>query len=325
MRVASFVFLATACPLVLLAPRADAEGSAADEAIARGIALRREHKDAEALVEFRQAYALSQTPRALAQVALAEAALERWVPAESDLLRALAAEDDWIDRQRPALQIALKELQEHLSSLEVVCAQPAELWIDGVLATQLPAHPLRVVAKHLVLELHLVGFKLARREVDAPAGGVVHEEVALEPFEPLAAAPATAAAPPPLVPATTTPAVRDAGMQRTLAWVSAGAAGVFLAGGIAATVWGADRVNAFNNDGKCWDGVEPQPPAYCSSYSSQVKSAQIAVDIAYPAAGVAAITSAVLFLTLPRPSASATHARAWCLPTAGGVACGGTY
>ncbi len=314
MRMGRFVFPGTAVALTLLAARAHAEGGAADDAIARGIGLRRQHKDTEALAAFREAYVLSPTPRALAQVALAEAALERWVPAESDLLRALAAEDDWIARQRPALQLALKEMQQHLSTLEVACAQPAELWIDGALVTQLPTHPLRVVARHIVLELHRVGFEIARREIDAPGGGVVREEVALEPL-------ATAVAPRPPLPATQ-PA-RDTSAQTTLAWVSAGAAAVFLAGGVAATLWGAAGANAFNGDSSCWSGTKPG--AHCSTDRSQVSTAEAVEAVGYPAAGLSALGSAVLFLSLPRSSRSAPQARTWCLPTLGGLACGGTY
>jgi hypothetical protein len=319
---ARFFSLTAIAALTLLATPAGAEDGTAEDAIARGIALRREHKDAEALVEFRQAYVLSPTPRALAQVALAEAALSRWAPAESDLLRALATEDDWIARQRPALQVALKELQDHLSTLEVVCAHPAALWIDGALVTQLPAHPLRVVAKRLVLELHLDGFKIARREVDAPAGGVVREEVALEPSDP-PSAPAPLGAPVPAPPlAGESPPVRDTRVQRTFAWATAGAAAVFLAGGVAATIWGADRANAFNGDSDCGGGTQPQR---CSSDQSQVSTAQVAEAIGYSAAGVSALASAVLFLTLPRTPGSPRQAGAWCVPTAGGIACGGTY
>src|SRR5262249_16904585 len=79
----------------------------ADQAIAHGVALRRERKDAEALAEFRRAYALSPTPHALGQIALAEAALDQWVSAENDLLHVLVADDPWVARQRSALEIAL--------------------------------------------------------------------------------------------------------------------------------------------------------------------------------------------------------------------------
>src|SRR5579859_3177458 len=100
-------FWGASLAISLVATPARADDSDAEAAIAHGVELRRKHMDVEALADFRRAYAIAPTPRALAQIALAEAALSRWVPAETDLLRAIAAEDEWIDRQRGVLQLAL--------------------------------------------------------------------------------------------------------------------------------------------------------------------------------------------------------------------------
>jgi hypothetical protein len=51
----------------------------------------------------------------------------------------------------------------------------------------------------------------------------------------------------------------------------------------------------------------------------------VLAPIAYSAAGLSALASAYLFLTLPRAPRPAPQARAWCTPTLGGIACGGTY
>jgi len=59
--------------------------------ISRGVALRRQGRDASALEVFQSAWRSSRAPRALAQVALAEQALGRWVAAEAHLVEALAA------------------------------------------------------------------------------------------------------------------------------------------------------------------------------------------------------------------------------------------
>lgn len=69
----------------------------AEALINRGIELREHGKDDEALGVFKKAFAKSPTPRARAQVALAEQALGLWTAAESDLASCLAAADDaWI-------------------------------------------------------------------------------------------------------------------------------------------------------------------------------------------------------------------------------------
>src|SRR5947209_3601580 len=82
-------------PSVALAGGGDE--AAADAAIRRGVDLRKQGRDMDALEEFRKAYAAARSPRALAQIALAEQALGRWVDAESDLDQALASKSDpWI-------------------------------------------------------------------------------------------------------------------------------------------------------------------------------------------------------------------------------------
>src|SRR5258708_34500686 len=109
---------------------ARAEAAVADLAIAHGVSLRREHRDTEALAEFRRAYAEAPTPRALAQIGLAEAALEQWVTAEVDLQRALASDDPWIAKHRQVLRLALNEIDAHLATLEVGGPEGGDLRID---------------------------------------------------------------------------------------------------------------------------------------------------------------------------------------------------
>src|SRR3982751_2270792 len=69
----------------------------AEPLIRRGIELRRAGRDAEALEQFRQANQLAPSPRAAAQIGLAEQALGRWLDADGHLRAALAAPSDpWI-------------------------------------------------------------------------------------------------------------------------------------------------------------------------------------------------------------------------------------
>src|SRR6185312_3741828 len=57
-----------------------------DALIDQGLELREHGKDADALALFERAYSASPTPRAKAQIALAEQALGRWAAAEKDLV-----------------------------------------------------------------------------------------------------------------------------------------------------------------------------------------------------------------------------------------------
>src|SRR5438128_6702910 len=128
---------------------ARADGDDADAIVRHGLELRRARKDAEALDEFREAYAARPTPRALAQIGLAEQALGRWIEAEADLERALAQQGDgWVTRHRGQLDAALAIVQHHLGWVAVESSiSGAELWIDGERAASLPrVEPLRAVA-----------------------------------------------------------------------------------------------------------------------------------------------------------------------------------
>src|SRR5262245_38202257 len=84
--------------VLIVSGRALGAGSdAAEAAIKRGIELRKKGDDEQALREFTQAYQLSKSPRALAQMGVAEQALGRWVDAEVHVERALqASSDGWI-------------------------------------------------------------------------------------------------------------------------------------------------------------------------------------------------------------------------------------
>src|SRR5438552_4906258 len=91
------------------------EAREADDAMHHGVQLRRERRDEEALAEFRRANTLAPTPRARAQMGLAEQALARWAEADADLRAALASkDDDWIARNRAELESALAIIDGHL-------------------------------------------------------------------------------------------------------------------------------------------------------------------------------------------------------------------
>ncbi len=148
---------------------ARAEGDVASESeamIQRGIQLRRQRDDAAALESFRQAYAANPTPRALAQIALAEQALGKWVDAERDLSQSMARDDVWIRNNMPLLQRALDSIEQHLASLSVTTnVVGAEMWIDGVRVTALPAPAVRVVAGSAVIEIRAPAYETVRRAI----------------------------------------------------------------------------------------------------------------------------------------------------------------
>jgi hypothetical protein len=109
--------------LAVLAGTSQVQAGTPDEAeslIQKGIELRRAHKDFEALGYFRQALAVAQTPRAYAQIALAEQALAHWVDAEQHLGAALSVGDDsWIRKNRAVLESSGATIRSHIGQLEL--------------------------------------------------------------------------------------------------------------------------------------------------------------------------------------------------------------
>src|SRR5262252_3574984 len=118
--------------LALLLTVSFASADDADDALARGIQLRREHRDADALEQFRRAYELRAAPRTRAQIALAEQALGQWTDAEKDLGDAMIADDPWIRGHAELLNGALAAIRRHLGTLLIETNAPqAELSVNG--------------------------------------------------------------------------------------------------------------------------------------------------------------------------------------------------
>lgn len=105
--------------LVAFPSEAEAQGrrrrveSEADALIAEGVARRRAGDDEAALAFFANAYVLDPSPRARAQMALAEQALGRFELAEEHMLEALDEDDHpWIVENRGTLEEALVMIRE---------------------------------------------------------------------------------------------------------------------------------------------------------------------------------------------------------------------
>jgi tetratricopeptide (TPR) repeat protein len=181
-RVASLV-LVLAC---LLAPSGTYAQRRAD-LVEQGIALREQGRDAEALALFEQAYAQAPSPRTLAQIALAEQALERLVEAEAHLAEALGAEGDaFVRRNRALLEQALTEIRRGIGDLAVVGnVEGAEVVIGDDALGVLPLDaPLRVVAGSVALTVRAPGYVPFETVVTVPGGGAASVTATLTPIAP---------------------------------------------------------------------------------------------------------------------------------------------
>lgn len=142
--------------------------------IDQGVALREEGRDEEALALFEQAYAQTNAARALAQIALAEQALGRFVEAEAHLADALTHDEDpFIRRNRAPLEGALEEIRLRVGDLSVEGGVPgAEVIIGGQAVGVLPLDaPVRVVAGSVAVEIRATGYERFIDTVQVRGGG----------------------------------------------------------------------------------------------------------------------------------------------------------
>jgi tetratricopeptide (TPR) repeat protein len=150
--------------------------SDADAAIQRGVQLRRQGDDQAGLEQFQRAYELERTPRALAQIGLAQVALGRWVEASDALANALAAADDpWIQKNRATLERMAGEVGRHIGEIDVDGdPRGAAVSLNGVAAGNLPLRA-KVVAGEVVVSVSAPEHVPLMRTVQGDAGEPARE------------------------------------------------------------------------------------------------------------------------------------------------------
>jgi tetratricopeptide (TPR) repeat protein len=148
------------------AAAAAARGADADKLIQEGVELRRSGDDVTALERFQQALELTPSPRALAQVGLAEQALGRWTQAYEHLHKALDAKGDlWTNKHRAALVEALDHVSDHVGKVEILGGSPgAEVRFDGSPRGTLPVvEPILVPTGKVTIDIVSPGFVSVQR------------------------------------------------------------------------------------------------------------------------------------------------------------------
>ncbi|MFO0638702.1 MAG: PEGA domain-containing protein [Polyangiaceae bacterium] len=299
----------------------------ADALIAQGVALREQGKDDQALEVFRRAEAKSKTPRATAQVALAEQALGMWVLAETHLTAALEAKDDpWIQKNRGPLEGALATIQKHVGSLDVRSnVGNAEVYVDGSLAGTLPRPtPLRVEVGPRQVEVRAPGHHPVSRTVSVSVDGMSRETFTLAPLpeEPKV----VVVAPRGRDPVPTRPAAEPSNVPRTVGWVLVGT-GVGLAafGGVGMLV-AEIQTGRYNDRKDCPGANVPTQPGECQSILDTRSTWRTVGVGAFVGAGVLTLAGAAFVLLSPsaKPGGGAEIA---CAPSLGspGLACTGRF
>jgi tetratricopeptide (TPR) repeat protein len=279
--------------LCIVVGSASARADELEELNHEGVELRKQGQDEAALERFRRAYEIDRSPRSLAQIALAEQALGRWVEADADLRRALDAVDDsWIVRNREPLESAQRAIAERIGELTVVGPPGASLFVDGISRGALPlAKPLRLPAGFVALEVRLAGRLPVSRQVLVPAHGAAREEVVLA--APPLPAPETAA--PGWRPATAPVPETPRNNLRLAAWATLGASSTALAAGVLATVFDRQSALRWNDDGAC---LQPGKTRYqvCGADYAEARAAQVVSIVSYALSGALAVGATTLFV-----------------------------
>ncbi len=339
------------CLLVLLARPALAQspvdaGASTESArsfIERGVQLRKAGADREALAAFERARALEDSAEVLAQIALAEQALGRWVEAEEHLARALnlPGEDAWISKHRPSLETALREVQARLGMLEVSCnVAGAELRLDGRALGHTPlAQPVRLMAGESVIQISAPGYFEVTRLVQVDAGNLSRVEVVLIPRpSPSGDRQGTVRAEPP---GTELPArellqearrgartpVADSGPTRNsassvLMYTSLGLAVAGVALGTTGYVMRETNVRLYNDDSRCSTTLGVRRSQECPSEAAAWHRGEVLAIAGFSAAAAFGSAALVLWLEQPRAPKQSSFG---CMPGAASVFCQGRF
>ena len=159
-----------------------AAGGDEDRLIREGVESRRKHKDSEALESFRKAYDLNHSPRAAAQMGLAEVALGRWIEAAGHLEEAMArSTDPWVAKNMATLNESYGRVRQRVGELEILGGPPqATIAVEGAVVGTLPlAKPIRVRSGDCRFVVTAPGYESVSRTVDVAAGQLTRETVNL--------------------------------------------------------------------------------------------------------------------------------------------------
>jgi hypothetical protein len=313
----------------------------------KGLELRRAGKDVEALAAFQDAYAKGKSPRARAQVALAQQALGSWVEAEANLLGALETKDEWIEARRAALGTALTDIQTRLGSLELLGGAPgAKVSLNGEPAGSFPLPgPLRVVAGTVAIEVTGDGYLPLQRSVVVPAGGLARETLKLARAAggAVASNPSPSPSPSPVASASTSPSSNPSPSEGTTdpgngapataaasvssgrpaygTWglVALGVGAVGLGTGVTGLVIREGQASRYNS-AECLPNNGKTREQNCGDARSSAASAQSIATVGFIAGGVGLAASAVLLFILDSEPEAAPVATAFVGPGELGVA-----
>jgi hypothetical protein len=300
--------------------------------------LRREGKDGKALPLMRKAYDLATTARTAAQLGLVEVALGYWLQAEQHLTEALSSpRDPWIHQNRVELERVLVGVRSSIGEVRVE-GEPAgaEVLLNGQLIGVLPlARPVRVGDGPVRLEVRAEGYRTSTQTITMSKGGAQQVDVRL-PRDLSAVAPPEATSSTSSDPPTSVvKRAPQAGGNRTVAWLTAGAATIALGVGAVGSVTWLRRRDEFDNHTvpaldsagmatnrlrkDCGVQNDNRGGEDCARLYDDMNRAKTVAAIGYLSGGLLAAGAATLFVLQPSAGVGVTRTSIACAPTISAV------
>jgi len=343
--VARAVGLLFCCVLSVVSSQRDAAAADPEDLIRRGVELRRHEKDADALVLFQQAYELNKSPKAMAQVGLAEQALGKWGAADRHLRAALQASDDgWVVKHRKTMEDALGAIGQHVGRLDVRGGPAgADVRVDGELIGKLPlGAPFAVTAGGVTVDVRAEGYVPSQRATTVPIGMLIRETFELQPVASAMATPAREPPPPiattgavrvpddrlqslgepPVGPVTAPPgAAPEHSVRPTIALVLTALAAGALAVGVVEHVTWQQKTSEFNHMTGCDSNAVHHGTARCDQLYADGVNAQLGAYLGYGVGAGLLTTAVILYLTAPSDNAGPRQVACAVNPLQRGAGC----
>jgi hypothetical protein len=306
--VAAAAAVVMAFVLLAVAPaQAATDAEQAEALIREGVKLRANDNTAKALPLFEQAYQLSRTPRAAAQLGLCELELADYLAAERHLGEALAAPDAWVTKNKATLKKPLETARASIGEL-VLTLSPAtaDVMVNHKLVDRaLLGAPIRLGKGSVDVEVRAPGYEPAHDTVTIVGGKQELRRYTLVAM-PVASvvAPEPAPAPNP-GPAVTLAAPSQAGEHRNTrlaAWITGGAAVGALVLGTVEAFSAASKRDAFNNHTSVVGGVSYHDcgtanlSPVCKTLNDDYDQSLALSIVGFVVTGALAATSSVLFV-----------------------------
>jgi PEGA domain len=145
--------------------------------IRKGVELRRNGANDQALEAFLQAHRIRPSGRTKGQIGLAHQSLREWVKAADCLDEALASHEPWIEKNRAPLEGAVAAVKKHIGWLGIKGLDGSHAWLNETPIGTLPLKEIRVEEGSYVVKVDHEGSAPWSQTV-AVTGGEVAEAVA---------------------------------------------------------------------------------------------------------------------------------------------------